>query len=727
MYSGFTPDDQPSVDRQDHDRFNALYAAGYRNLVPVIPPDAPLHPKSLYAKLLAKGSDPRGKAPGIKTPDGWAGLKNWHSRETSQTDLLNWHAMGASTGIRTGAGLILIDADTTNLDFARIIRNKVEQHFGITPCRIGRDPKAGYPLRIDGPFPYHAVKFGPPNAKGYQDKVEILAEGRQFVAFGTHPATGKPYQWPRPLPAYDQLPIITTDALHAFLDDLRVSLPDTAVERAGNGEAVNPASLVGDLEVVKAAVNALPNTPAHFQSRESYIAVGQAIRGALPDHPGEALAIFQDFAARWAPHAGDLDEDDLRTVAEVDWHKFGPSHSVGAPYLVDLATKLTGMSPWFDVQAAHAEEIRLAREKAGEISPKAFLNGDGRPRLPLTPIAELAARALEATDPPLMEGWLDQGAMSVLYGESNVGKSFVALRLSWAIAAGQAVAGCAVTRGRVVYVVAEGGRGVAKRVAALRAKCGEGADGWFDLIVSPVNLLDPRADMPVLLERLRAAGPVAFLVVDTLSRAMAGGDENASTDMGALVKNLDAVRAATGAHLMVVHHSGKDRAKGARGHSLLRAATDTEIEVEAGRMVATKQRDIESRAAIGFVLTGVTVGTDATGRGVASAVAELSRAEREGPAPMPEGPSVGPSTVDRIRAAAAEGTWLHHWRAGAAWFGNVVAAAEGLDPATDRKAIEAVIGEMIRARVIALETRITETRNKRQFVVLAAPEMGAFD
>ena len=31
---------------------------------------------------------------------------------------------------------------------------------------------------------------------------------------------------------------------------------------------------------------------------------------------------------------------------------------------------------------------------------------------------------------------------------------------------------------------------------------------------------------------------------------------------------------------MLVHHTGKDTAKGARGHSLLRAATDTEIEVK---------------------------------------------------------------------------------------------------------------------------------------------------
>ena len=38
-------------------------------------------------------------------------------------------------------------------------------------------------------------------------------------------------------------------------------------------------------------------------------------------------------------------------------------------------------------------------------------------------------------------------------------------------------------------------------------------------------------------------------------------------------------RNATGAHLLIVHHTGKDETRGARGHTSLRAATDTEIEI----------------------------------------------------------------------------------------------------------------------------------------------------
>ena len=69
-------------------------------------------------------------------------------------------------------------------------------------------------------------------------------------------------------------------------------------------------------------------------------------------------------------------------------------------------------------------------------------------------------------------------------------------------------------------------------------------------------------------------GDVRLIIIDTLSRALSGGNENSPDDMGNLVKHMDKVRHTLKAHLCVIHHSGKDKAKGARGHSLLRAATD---------------------------------------------------------------------------------------------------------------------------------------------------------
>ena len=98
---------------------------------------------------------------------------------------------------------------------------------------------------------------------------------------------------------------------------------------------------------------------------------------------------------------------------------------------------------------------------------------------------------------------------------------------------------------------------------------------------------------------------------------MAGGDENGPTDMTSFIANLDALRDVTGAHIMIVHHSGKDTAKGARGHSSLRAATDTEIEMEVDGKIrtatATKQRDLEPQEPIVFTLKIHKLGVDEDG------------------------------------------------------------------------------------------------------------------
>jgi hypothetical protein len=239
---------------------------------------------------------------------------------------------------------------------------------------------------------------------------------------------------------------------------------------------------------------------------------------------------------------------------------------------------------------------------------------------------EAAASALTTASRPLVKGVLTQGAMTVLYGDSNAGKTFVAMDVANHVARGAAWAGKRVTQFPVLYVAAEGGQGARLRTAALFNRYGSAPD--FKMLLHPINLLRADADLVPLIESVRACG-VAFglVVIDTLSRAMAGGDENASTDMGAMVKHLDALRQATGAHLMVVHHSGKDRAKGARGHSLLRAATDTEIEVVNREIVVTKQRDLDGTFSRGFDLDVLTLGVDADGDPITSCTVRLLRGD----------------------------------------------------------------------------------------------------
>ena len=210
--------------------------------------------------------------------------------------------------------------------------------------------------------------------------------------------------------------------------------------------------------------------------------------------------------------------------------------------------------------------------------------------------------------------------MSVIYGPSGIGKSFFMLDLALHAAAGKLWHGHKTDQCGVVYIATEGGFGAQNRICAWKEYYGlEGLP--FALVPSTVDLLHPNADTPRLIDAIKGATeklgiPIGLVITDTLSRAMAGGNENASEDMGSLVINGDRIRSETGCHLAWIHHSGKDQAKGARGHSLLRAATDTEIELSINNgtthAVATKQRELDSGHVLSFDLSQFTLSNDQT-------------------------------------------------------------------------------------------------------------------
>ncbi|WP_167525244.1 AAA family ATPase [Roseomonas genomospecies 6] len=231
-----------------------------------------------------------------------------------------------------------------------------------------------------------------------------------------------------------------------------------------------------------------------------------------------------------------------------------------------------------------------------------------------------------------VKGLLGSAALSVVYGESGAGKTFWVLDLALHVALGRDWRGRRVRQGGVIYVAAEGAAGISNRVAAFKSHQGIAGSAPFAVLPASVNLLDPKADTDELISLVNSAAtrlgmPVALVVVDTLSRALAGGNENSPEDMGALVMNADRIREATGAHVMFVHHSGKDGARGARGHSLLRAAVDTEIEVSrdpASKVCTakvTKAKELPADGEFAFTLEIVPLGVDEDGDPLTSCVA----------------------------------------------------------------------------------------------------------
>jgi AAA domain len=241
---------------------------------------------------------------------------------------------------------------------------------------------------------------------------------------------------------------------------------------------------------------------------------------------------------------------------------------------------------------------------------------------------EAAEGALVQLNDPLVEDLLDQQTFSMAYGKTNTGKTFLLLDIAFHIATGRPWNGKATSQGLVVYVAAEGGRGILKRIAALKHHYKEEGNPALAVIPCAVNLLNSKKDMAALVAAIKGAEavygcPTKLVIIDTLSRALAGGDEHGPKDMGEFIKNIDKLRKETNAAFLVVHHTGKDEAKGARGWSGVTAAIDTELEVSKTRLRVTKQRDMEPIKDIRFKLESVTIGTDKKGRPVRTCAVKI--------------------------------------------------------------------------------------------------------
>ena len=216
----------------------------------------------------------------------------------------------------------------------------------------------------------------------------------------------------------------------------------------------------------------------------------------------------------------------------------------------------------------------------------------------------------------LIAGLLGHAEVSVIYGHPGSGKSAFAEDAALRVSAGEPVHGRPVRRGAVLYVALERRKLVERRALAFRAKHGL-TELPFAIIGGVLDLRDASQSQGVvsIAKEVEAeTGEATVLVViDTLSRALSGGDENSPKDMGAIVKGAEIIRQGTGAHVCLIHHMPKE-SENLRGHGALLGAADTTILVSKGTAVRTatviKANDSEEGEKISFELESVQVGSD---------------------------------------------------------------------------------------------------------------------
>jgi hypothetical protein len=217
----------------------------------------------------------------------------------------------------------------------------------------------------------------------------------------------------------------------------------------------------------------------------------------------------------------------------------------------------------------------------------------------------------------------DKGLASI-YGPSGSGKSFLALDLMATIVRGTSFYGSKTNPCPVVYVALEGTGGIARRIEAYETYHNIKLPNTFRIVTDMLSLFD--SDAKIFAAAVKEAGlHGGVIVIDTLAQSAPGSDENSSADMGRIISNAQLLQRETNGLVVLIHHTGKDASRGARGHSSLFASLDAAIEVKRptrGReWHRAKVKDGEDGVVTSFKLEHVALGTDEDGDEISSCVA----------------------------------------------------------------------------------------------------------
>ena len=373
----------------DESKFERLFQIGFEPL-PVMPHDAKIAPNSSV-----KESD-RGKVPGVyhRGHNTWSGYGSWTKVKIVPRKLKTWNSWpGVGACIRTGA-VVAIDIDVTDEDLAKAVEQKAIDMLGSAPCRIGNPPKRLLPYRTATPRRKQKVAFTHPET-GETHAVEFLGTGQQFVAYGIHPKTKKPYWWEGDdliECGFDGLTQVTPQQLDEFFEEIdglmaeagyRVSAVAKAMREAAKPRTpIGDLNMTGDPELVRQALNLIGND-FDYDEWIRFVAAIKAALGGKTEH----YHIYEDWCLLYAGNDGAIAQEKWNSIADTE---------LGFEYLIQVASKVAHEISDLDfIRACTEYQTRLSSELA-----KAILGPDSLATIP-TPIARSTEADMEAILAPL--------------------------------------------------------------------------------------------------------------------------------------------------------------------------------------------------------------------------------------------------------------------------------------------------------------------------------------
>jgi hypothetical protein len=495
--------------------------------------------------------------PRLKVP---ATQNGWIDASTDPDKLRAWWRVNPNynVAIATGpANLFVVDVDPKGRDaWVEMLESDPDLRALVGQSATVETPRGGVHVYMEGPGPTSASKLAPGiDTRGERGYVlatpSYVDDGKSKGHYSGTPHTGTLLHAYRP-----------------FLDKLAKPI----VERV--------APVIPDAEKVWDAPETITRATAWLEglARNGDVAV----EGAGGDQrtyevcckllemaitPEKAHSLLVEL---WNPHcAPPWDSAELLDKIRNAW-KYGQETKGGKaerPLESEFAHLLTDDAPEITPEMAEVHEAQKARYKVKTYG-EAMTN-----RKPLEWI---------------IPDFLPRKGIGILFGQPETLKTFLLLDLALSIATGYGPNWWEGEREpqQVLFLAGESPDALlTKRVPA-----------WLAMHLSPHlyplvrdNLLVVEGVPPLemfdhytgILGEIRGRGfkPV-LAVVDTLTRAMAGKDENSAKDATWTTMKLEWLSRELNAFVIAIHHSGKDVTRGARGSSVWLGNTDFMLEAE---------------------------------------------------------------------------------------------------------------------------------------------------
>lgn len=523
--------------------------------------------------------------PGHKGPQG-AASKGWNRRDKCVNDPhVAMHSAGLAHAYSGTCALDVDDYDAASVWLAERGVDLDELFNAIDAVQIssGRQGRGKLIYALPEPLASKQIKK---DGKCIVDFRCATASGltvQDVLPPSIHPDTGNPYVW-----AYNDDMIAHWTNVPPIPETLHAVWLDQLSSASDMSEVPEKGASLSELEE-------LLRQQDPDMSRDDWVRVGMAIHHETGGNV-DGFELWDKWSQGSKKYNG---RHELHTV----WRSF---HD--APNAVTVGSLRRDA-------VATLDDFDVVTEAPAADDPWAQVAQQRRERFRLVPLSEIAQR-----DPPkwLVDDMLQESDLVMMIGAPGAGKSFVALDLAFSIATGHTWFNKKTNvTGPVVWIAAEAAGAMRNRARAYSHARGvvfEDIDFW--VIEQTITLMD-NEEASAITSAIAEKQP-KFIVVDTLAAASGGANENSGEDMNVVLANCRRLHEATGALVMLIHHTGKDASRGARGWSGLLAAVHTEFQVTNQPdsplriLEVTKQRDGQSGDRYAFKLHPVAVDMDET-------------------------------------------------------------------------------------------------------------------